>query len=387
MSVCTNMNTSNHQDKTPYRNEQAKRGFFEHLRGAKGFSESSVNDYADAIGQWQMFAGQEDFAAFNKTKAGAYRDWLTRRAAKTPDGKLKPATRYHYLRRVKEFFLWLAEQPEYSQKLIKADADFLRISKKDMQIVLSGTTQEIPTLEEVQKVIGGIEATTEIGMRDRALISFALITGCRITAIISLKMKSFDKATHRIYQNPAEGVRTKNSKSIVTTFFPIGWEEPKRYFLEWYEYLGNKGFGPDDPIFPATSSEISTKKAYSKESVSRSFWSVSNSARKIFEKRCESAGVKYYHPHAYRHLVVSLMSKMRLTEEEKRAISLTLGHENIGTTFGAYGYGSMGVDRAVDIVRELRSFQDSEGTIAISEEERVVLARLTRRLLDGGSGV
>lgn len=376
------MNTPNHQDKTPYRNEQAKRGFFEHLRGAKGFSESSVNDYADAIGQWQIFSDGTDFATFDKTQAGAYCEWLTRRATKTPDGKLKPATRYHYLRRVKEFFLWLAAQPEYSQKLVKGDTGFLRISKKDMQIVLSGTTRAMPTLEEVQKVIGSIEPTNEIAMRDRALICFALITGCRITAIISLKMKSFDKTTHRIFQNPADGVRTKNSKTIITTFFPIGWDEPRRHFLEWYEYLESKGFAPDDPIFPATSSEISTKKAYSKESISYSFWSVSSSARKVFEKRCENAGVKYYHPHSYRHLVVSLMSKMRLTEEEKRAISLTLGHENIGTTFGAYGYGSMGVERAVDIVRELRDFQGSKGTMEISDEERALLMRLTKRLLD-----
>lgn len=376
MSVCTNMNTPTHQDKTPYRNEQAKRGFFEHLRGAKGFSEDSVNDYADAIGQWQVFSDGEDFASFDKSKAGAYCEWLIRRGTKTSDGTLKPATRYHYLRRVKEFFLWLAAQPEYSQKLTKGDADFLRISKKDMQIVLSGTTKAMPTLEEVQKVIGSIEPTNEIAMRDRALISFALITGCRITAIISLKMKSFDKATHRIFQNPADGVRTKNSKSIITTFFPIGWDEPRRYFLEWYEYLESKGFAPDDPIFPATSSEISTKKAYSKESISRSFWSGSSSARKVFEKRCENAGVKYYHPHSYRHLVVSLMSKMRLTEEEKRAISLTLGHENIGTTFGAYGYGSMGVERAVDIVRELRDFQGSKGTAEIPDEVRAYLKRL-----------
>jgi integrase/recombinase XerD len=370
------MNTSNQQDKIPYRNEQAKRGFFEHLRGAKGFSESSVNDYADAIGQWQVFSDGEDFATFNKSKAAAYCEWLIRKTTKTPDGKLKPATRYHYLRRIKEFFVWLASQPEYSQKLVKSDADFLRISKKDMQIVLSGTTKAMPTLEEVQAIIGSIAPTNEIAMRDRALISFALITGCRISAIISLKMKSFDKATRRIHQNPADGVRTKNSKTIITTFFPIGWDEPSRYFLEWYEYLEGNGFAPDDPIFPATSSEVGTKKAYSKDSIGRSFWSDTGSARKIFEKRSENAGVKYYHPHSYRHLVVSLMSKMRLTEEEKRAISLTLGHENIGTTFGSYGYGSMGVERAVDIVRELRDFQNSEGTVELPDEVRAYLRRL-----------
>ena len=376
MSVCKNMNTPNHQDKKVYRNEQAKRGFFEHLRGAKGFTEASVNDYADAIGQWQTFSDNEDFATFDKTRASAYRSWLERRATKTTDGKLKLATQYHYLRRVKEFFVWLSAQPDYREKVIKADADFLRLSKKDMQVVLTSTSQNIPTLDEVKKVVESIEPTTEINMRDRALICFALITGCRISAIISLKMKSFDKQKMLIYQNPAEGVKTKNSKTILTTFFPIGWDEPRRYFVEWYEYLESKGFGDDDPIFPATSSEIANKKGYSKDSISRSFWSVASSARKIFEKRCENAGVKYYHPHSYRHLVVSLMSKMRLTEEEKRAISLTLGHENVGTTFGAYGYGSMGVERAVDIVRELQSFQNIEGTLEIPDEVRAYLKRL-----------
>jgi len=365
-----------HQDKTAYRNELAKRGFFEHLRGAKGFTEASVNDYADAIGQWQVFSDNEDFATFDKTRASAYRGWLERRATKTPDGKLKLATQYHYLRRVKEFFVWLAAQPDYREKVIKADADFLRLSKKDMQVVLTSTSQNIPTLDEVKKVVESIEPTNEINMRDRALICFALITGCRISAIISLKMKSFDKQKQLIHQNPAEGVKTKNSKTILTTFFPIGWDEAQRYFVEWYEYLENKGFGADDPIFPATSSEIANKKGYSKDSISRSFWSVASSARKIFEKRCENAGVKYYHPHSYRHLVVSLMSKMRLTEEEKRAISLTLGHENVGTTFGAYGYGSMGVERAVDIVRELQDFQSSEGTLEIPDDVRAFLKRL-----------
>jgi hypothetical protein len=47
-------------------------------------------------------------------------------------------------------------------------------------------------------------------------------------------MKNFDKITKIIDQNPGDGVRTKYSKKILTTFFPIGWEEPERYFIEWY---------------------------------------------------------------------------------------------------------------------------------------------------------
>ncbi len=370
------MNTSPQQDKIPYRNEQVKREFFTHLRGAKGFTEDSINDYADSLGQWQIFTDNEDFAAFNSERAGAFCNWLAKRTTKTKEGKLKLATRYHYLRRIKEFFAWLADRPGYREKIDKGDVEFLRLPKNDMHVVRAGTTKPMPTLEEVHQVIESIEPSTEINQRDRALISFALITGCRISAIISLRMKSFDKERMEIYQSPAEGVRTKNSKTIKSTFYPIGWYDPERYFIEWYEYLQKKGFGPDDPIFPATSSEINGENAHSKENISRKFWSVTSSARKIFEKRCKNASVRYYHPHSYRHLVVSILSKKRLTEEEKRAISLTLGHSDVATTFGSYGYGAMTEERAVDIVRELKRFESTDGMLEIPDEVRAFLKRL-----------
>lgn len=367
--------------KTLYQNEQRKREFLEHLKGAEGFAESSMNTFAEAIDQWQVFTENDDFANFNKTKALAFRDWLKNRKSNTESGTISLVTQYNYLRRVKRFFTWLTGQPVYKNKILKNDVEFLRLSKGDARIARQGTTKQMPTFEEAKAIIESIEIKNEIDMRDRALISLVLITGVRIYAAATLRMKSFDPKSKLIDQNPADGVKTKNSKQIFTTFFPIGWDEPEKYFLEWFDYLKSKGFQPDDPIFPATLNNfISGKQAYSQNSIGQKFWSSTSGARKIFEKRCKNADLPYFHPHSFRHLVVNIMSKTSLTEEEKRAISLNLGHANVGTTFGSYGYGSMTGEDAIKIVQKLKIAQQEGSNIKISDEEKAILERFLKRL-------
>ena len=363
-----------------YENETIKREFFEQLKGARGFSKSSIRSHAEAIHQWEVFTKHEDFCMYEKSKAIAFTEWLNTRPAKTKSGKISLVTQYNYLRRIKKFFSWLADQPGYKSKIIKNDIEYMRLSKADAQIARSGTTKKMPTFEDARKIIDGIKSNSEIEMRDRALISFALITGARIFAIVSLKMKSFDKELRQIDQNPGDGVKTKNSKRILTTFFPIGWDEPEKHFMEWYKYLESKDFGPNSPIFPATAGSFG-EHSYSKGMIGQDAWVGTGAARKIFEKRCKNVGLPYFHPHSFRHLVVNLLSKKRLTEEEKRAISMNLGHENVGTTFGSYGYGSMSNENAVKIVQKLKDVgEGTSNTLIFSDEEKVILEKVLKRI-------
>ncbi len=357
--------------KNQVKNAQAKLKFFEYLEGAKGFTDPSIHTFGDSIHQWEKFFEFEDFANFNKTKALSFVKHLKERESKTESGHLGLQTQYSYLRRVKKFFDWLADQPGYKSQINKNEVAFLRLSRKEVRIANSGTTKNTPTYEEVKKIVEGIEVKNEIDMRDRAIICLALTTGMRISALISLRMKNFNKQRELFDQNPGDGVRTKNGKRIFTTFFPITWGEPRKYFLEWFEYLEEKGFQSEDPIFPATKRGY-VDSAHNSEMVSIAFWKDSNSARKIFEKRCLAVEVPYYHPHSFRHLIVELMSKTRLTEEEKRAISLNLGHANVGTTFGSYGYGSMDPKKAVDVVKNVSLDHPRDDALVLERIKEVI---------------
>ncbi len=366
--------------KNIYQNELRKREYFEQLKGAQGFAETSINMFAEAIDQWQEFSEKEDFANFNKTKAVEFVAWLKTRGSRTPSGQVSVTTQYGYLRRIKRFFEWLSDQPKY-RKILKSDINFLRLSNKDIQIATSGTTRKVPTLEDFKEIIESIEIKNEIDKRDRAMICLSLVTGIRISALISLRMKSFDKKNKLFDQNPTDNVRTKNTKKILTPFFPIGWDNAEQYFIEWYEYLESKDFQPDDPIFPSTLNLVgSENNNYSKEFVSKKFWSGTGGARKIFEKRCKAAGLHCFNPHSFRHSVVSIFSKRSLTEEQKKAFSLSLGHANVGTTFRAYGgYGGMSNEKAVEIVQKLNNKDVIENNGRLSDEERVILERIIKR--------
>jgi hypothetical protein len=74
------------------------------------------------------------------------------------------------------------------------------------------------------------------------------------------------------------------------------------------------------------------------------------------------------------------LSKARLTEEEKKAISMNLGHENVGTTFGSYGYGHMTPIDAVKIVQKLNMAEPNGHTDVLTPEEKALLEKLLKRL-------
>ncbi len=369
--------------KTTYQNEQLKRAFFTYLRGAKGFEKSSIHSYAEAVWQWQLFSDGDDFASFDESKALAFKEWLSTRPTKTKAGRLSLATQYNYLRRVKRFFSWLSDRPGFKNKILKGDVEFLRLSNKDALIARSGSTRANPTLEEARKLIEGIEIKNEVDQRDRALISFAAITGCRISALISLRMKNFDKEKRLVSQNPGDGVHTKDSKKILTPLYPIGWDAPEQYFMEWFEHREATGSQADDPIFPATVGEIGrVKPAHGSGFVGNVFWSNPSGARKVFQKRCMEAGVPYFHPHSFRHLAVSVMAKIPLTEEQKRAFSITLGHANVTTTFGSYCSRNMSNEEAVQIVEQIKAFEAKEAVSGptFTNEDRATLMGLLEKM-------
>ena len=81
---------------------------------------------------------------------------------------------------------------------------------------------------------------------------------------------------------------------------------------------------------------------------------------------------------------MSQFVKANLTEEQKKAVSQNLGHEDVGTTFGSYGYGKIAEDRQADIIKGIRfnSPETREVMSGLSEDDlRRVLAEVVKKEL------
>ncbi|MGD9581583.1 MAG: site-specific integrase, partial [Vampirovibrionia bacterium] len=163
-------------------------------------------------------------------------------------------------------------------------------------------------------------------------------SGMRDSAIISLPIGCFDESKFRISQDPKRGVKTKFRKTIYSYLFKFD-EKMFEYFLEWYRYLkSEKLFGNSDPIFPRNKVvNAEGTKTFMSDSVEPAFWQSVNSMRTIFKQRFKDAGVEYFSPHTFGHLAVSLATQKCKNAEELKAVSQNFGHEDIGTTFHAYG--------------------------------------------------
>jgi integrase/recombinase XerD len=341
---------------TAYKNEQLKRSFYRYLTNAKRFSPVSVRCFEKAIWIWEDFSEVTDFTTFNESKVIKFKDWLKSKNKKSGTGKVSLSYCYDNLRYLKVFFEWLSKQNGYRSKIDPTAIEYMNLTKAETREATQPKNPQSPSLLEVKTVIESIKDSSEIEKRDKALISLALLTGARISALTSLPIKSFDRQRLILDQNPKLGVKTKFNKRIVSAFIPLSYDKPKEYFLNWFDYLVNqKGFKPSDPIFPATKLESGTENLgyYSNGEVGADFWKSTTATRNIFTKRFIAAGIPYYHPHTFRHLLVKEISKLPLTEEQKKAFSQNLGHEDVGTTFGNYGYGKIDENKQIEIINKI----------------------------------
>lgn len=349
------------------KNEMAKRRFFSYLKDSEGFEPSSIYAFEKAILNWEDFTKKDDFGNFTKQKIVGFKEWLRNRKKAKTEEKLSLSYCYDILRRLKTFFEWLSKQAGYKSSINQSYINYLRLSKGETRIAIQSRKVNVPSVVEIKQVIESIKGINDVEKRDKALISLSYLSGMRISALMSLPIKSLDRKKLIVDQDPDFGVKTKFSKRIPTALIPLSYKEPLDYFLDWYDYLvEKKKFKPTDPIFPATKKEQGKENVnyYSTGEVEPTFWKSDTSVRKIFENRFGQAGVPYYHPHTLRHLIVKEFAKTRLTEEEKKAISQNLGHADVGTTFGSYGYGHIAEDRQVEIIKNIKFSSEENKKIA-----------------------
>ena len=317
-------------------NERIKRRYFVFLKEAKRQSEDSVDAVAKALARFETATRYRDFNAFHFEQAVAFKKHLANQTSLTTGGKLSKATLHSTLAHLKRFFQWLADKPGYKSRLQYSDAEYFNLSEKDTRVATARRQRTAPTLEQIKHAIALMPCSTDIELRDRALVAFTLLTGARDSAIASMKLKHVDLSVGSVFQD-ARDVQTKFSKTFATDFFNVG-AEVRQIFDDWVNYLRQeKLWGNDDPLFPATLVELGDARQFEAVALARKHWKTASPIRRIFRKAFESAALPYFNPHSFRNTLVQLGQSVCKDAEQFKSWSQNLGHEGVLTTFLSYG--------------------------------------------------
>jgi integrase len=338
-------------------NVKMKRAYAFFLETAEGKQPATVDAALKAIERFEASTNQKPFRKFHVEQVRAFRARLIEEAGRSGKG-LSAATITSTLKHLRHFFLWLSREPGFRSVLNPNDANYFTPSEQDRRIAGARRERPVPTLEEINATLAAMAFNTDVEKRDRAAIAFAIVSGARIAAIASFRLKHVNVEARTIFHDARE-VETKGRKTF--TSFPVGSavgivEDHVRLLRE------ELGFGPDDPLFPSTRIGHDEDRSFEAQGLSRNPWSSGEPIRRIFRTAFAAAGLPYSNPHSFRTTLTRLGERLCRTPEEWKAWSQNLGHESETTTF--VGYGHVPSHRQAEIMQALarpRSVASPEG--------------------------
>lgn len=319
-------------------NERIKRDYLRFLKEARGKSEATLDAIRKALARFEDYTGARDFKTFRREQAIAFKEHLAETSGLRSGEALSHSTQTSTLAALKEFFTWLAWQPGFKSKIHVPDIEYLSPSNKDSATAKAPKLRDFPSLEQIRAVIAAMPTETVVDRRNRALVAFAILTGIRDRALVSLCLRHVDMSkTPPLVRQEPDRVATKFAKSINTFFFPLG-DDLTEMAQEWIEELRvTHLFAPNDPLFPKTKVRQGQDKGFEAFGIEARHWRDASPVRAIFRQAFERAGLPYLPPHSFRHTLGHLMQKTCRTPEQIKAWSQNLGHENIATTLTSYG--------------------------------------------------
>lgn len=332
------------------KNERIKRNYFRYQKEAARRADTTIDGTRKALGRFEEYIGNKDFAAFNKEQAIAFKKHLSNQKNQRTGEPISKSTALSTLNALKEFFIWLAWQPGYKSKLHVPDIEYFNLTDKEISIAKTSKFKPIPTIEQIRHVVQSMPIEIDIQRRNRALIAFTVLTGMRDGALASLRLKHVDVIGEHVKQEP-DMVNTKFSKRIDTFFFPVG-DDFKSIVVDWIKELREvKLYGDNAPVFPRTKNGHDENQCFIAQGLESECWSTATPIRQIFKDAFIAAGLPYFNPHSFRHTLVCLGEKLCKDAETFKVWSQNLGHESVLTTYTSYG--NVPVHRQGEVLKKL----------------------------------
>jgi integrase len=362
---------SKHRASDPLRkynpmNERLKRQHATYLKEAEGLGEDSVRHALAAINDFEVSNARRCFGTFKAAEAVAYKERLAQRESQKTGKPLSKVTRLRSLQALQRFFRWLSDQPGYRTRVRASDANYFCLSKKEKRIASAVNLRTPPSVTDVERLLEAMPSETPIDKRNRAIVAILILTGARVGAVASLRIKHLDLNRGVLIQDPRE-VRTKFGKSIETFLIDLDGNAPA-VLADWVSVLTrDMQWGPDDPLFPKTAIGVGSDFEFVPTGLLRDSWRSGIPIRRILEEACAIAGLPRFNPHSFRHAVAQLGLKRARTPEEMKAWSQNLGHSGMLTTLQHYG--SVNRERQREIIASLK---DASAEDKLDQVERLI---------------
>lgn len=352
-------------------NERIKREYFEFLKEAKQLSEQTLDAVASAINRFEVYNKHKNFKAFYHGQAVGFKNQLSKQTNQKTGKPLSKSTIHAILVNLRNFFEWLYGRPGFKSRFKYSDASYFNLSLKDVRVAQASNTKAPPTIEQVIHTLSRMPKNSAIELRNRALVAFTLLTGARVGALASAKLKHID-LNAGLFMQDAKDVNTKFSKTFPTYFFQVN-DEVLQIVIDWIKYLKEELlWGEGDPLFPSTLIEVGESQHFEAAGLARRHWVSTSPARRIFREAFSKADLPNFNPHSFRNTLVQLGQDICQSPEQFKAWSQNLGHEKVLTTF--LSYGAIASHRQAEILN---------GLTAIKSDDQVCDEELVKAIIQG----
>lgn len=315
-------------------NERVKRRYYRYLQDAKGRDKKSINKVMAAMVTFEESTKYKPFKKFHIEQTRTFKDALARAKNSSTGKPLSMTTIDATLRLVKGFFHWLAGQQGYKSVLSYPDVEYFNNNAKDARAAHSQRPSPFPSMQAAFHAFQAMPEHTELQHRDKAIFAFIMLTGARVEATASFRLKHINLVDGSVFQDGRE-VKTKNSKTFTTTFYPVD-QAYLDCFTKWVNYLReDRLFGPEDALFPKPERELIDGKFVFKK-ISREPYSNPSKINSIIKLAFANVQLHEYTPHSFRKTLVLLMSDLQLPRDTEKAWSQNMGHEKFSTTVESY---------------------------------------------------
>ncbi len=242
----------------------------------------------------------------------------------------------HNLSTIREFYSWLERQRGYKSKINYNILAYFSLTKNQRKEARATEYQRSYKRKDIIKAIRAMPENSMENRRNKAMISLQYFCGLRISELRTVKIKSliFDEDADNwfVYVSPKD-MDVKFAKIRHAFFMPFE-DDIKNNILEWRKELIKHRFKDKDPFFPVIPNQFNQCNLLEAR-VQKNEIKTNSTIRKIFEKAFVSQGLEYLRPHSFRHTIARWAE--RQSPEFFNAVSQSLGHSHIETTFTSYG--------------------------------------------------